>query len=128
MSYRLPLISKEQYRLLPADEQYLLISSIHSLYAKMLGAAPAEAAPEPSTPTPQNVAPEPRARRGAGGGIRALIIKAFEGVSELDTDQIYARVTRDAPFSTHGVRALTHRLLREGVLERVGRARYRLKR
>ena len=138
-TYRLPLITVEQYRRLPADEQYLLISSIHSLYVKMLeqGGTPpsavAPAAPVPVSPQPQNAQPAPRApansrvRRNQNGGIRAAIIRALSGGGSYSTDELYTRVTQDAPYSTHGVRALTHRLVKQGVIERVGRARYRLK-
>jgi hypothetical protein len=149
MSYRLPNLNVEQYRLLPADEQYLLISSIHALYERMLG-APGGAVPMP-TPVPQAPAPafEPtpitaapithsnraspdpnRPRRNQNGGIRSLILAAFANSAgrriELTTEELFYAVTVTTPYSTHGVRAITHRLLREGVLERVGRAKYRL--
>ena len=150
-SYRLPNLKLADYQRLSSDEQYLLISSIHALYERMLGVtppsegaaptltvAPAPAPEAPVTPSityqpmpyPENrAAPQRLARRMQNGGIRALIIQAIPHVgAELTGDVNYARVTATTPYSTHGVRALLHRMFKDGTLERCGRARYRLRR
>lgn len=146
MNYRLPNLSLSQYRLLPADEQYLLISSIHALYERMLGVAPpAEALPRASAPmpAPAEVIPLPvaleaaqgtpdtvkrLARKISPGSTRSLILDVFMNAGEiaaLTPQEIHQRVSSRTPTEYNAIRTALHRLVSQGLIERADYARYR---
>jgi len=144
-SYRLPTISLEQYRLLPADEQYLLISSIHTLYERMLGAPSADAAMTPpalslvpdlptlpeaqeivqSTPAQLKSAARQRAfRRGSSSAYIMEVMLEAGDMASLTPQEIHRRVSaKTTTVSEQAVWTAVHRLVSQGVLERTGDGR-----
>ncbi len=115
MSYRLPNLSLEQYKLLSADEQYLLISSIHTLYEQsLLGGAVAPVINLPSrhtqvtTPARASRSPQPRQRAFRKGSSSAFVMGIFTDAGSdaaFTPDQIYSqllgtKVTKNALWRT----------------------------
>ncbi len=148
MAYKLPNLTLAQYRLLPADEQYLLISSIHSLYEKLLGLSPTPAQPtRRSRPAPAPVEPQPEIpaqlnvptarerafRRGSSSAyIMEIFLEAGDGAA-LTPDEIFKRVSDKTQAITKGaIWRVLPALVSQGVLVKDGDGRaggrYRLKR
>lgn len=144
MSYRLPNLNVEQYRLLSADEQYLLISSIHALYERMIGqgtihsigpapdnVVPLREAVENLQATPAQITHSARKRAFRKGSSSAYIMQVMLAAGDaaaLTPKEVYRRVSvLTRTVNEQAVWTALHRLAEQGVLEKTQYATYRLK-
>ena len=137
MSYRLPNISIEHYRLLDADEQYLLISSIHALYEKMALGKPTPITNLPTLNLPSQADALKRYgfRTGSASCFIVEVMLAAGSGAALQPKEILQRVSEKTQKITKTTLWTTlHRLVDRGILESTDAsvkftklARYRLK-